>query len=286
VERFACPVAFFSTNADLVGPTTQTPLIFCARRVTLTSQRPGDTSVMSSASKRALDKYYRIRSVTIVFTMLLQSPIGAIAPTLDADVLGYLAAADVAATAGEIAERVPGVSKAGVRKALQRLAAQGVLSVRRLGSADIYSLNCEHLAAEPVIALARLRQTYLDRIRGELKASPTEPVFAAVFGSAARGQMRIDSDIDLFMVRPSAVDQVTWDEWVMELSAKSTAWTGNDTRPFVTTEQEILAASTAERSVLKEIADEGIPVAGNPLWLRNVLRRRWEELDGTNATRN
>ena len=56
--------------------------------------------------------------------------------------------------------------------------------------------------------------------------------FAALFGSAARGNMRPDSDIDLFVVRPGEVhaDSARWAEQLTDLSERLTACTGCDAR--------------------------------------------------------
>ena len=72
------------------------------------------------------------------------------------------------------------------------------------GSAYLYSLNRGHLAAPLIVALADLRAELVRRIGTSM--GPWEPAvaYAAIFGSAARGQERPDSDLDLFVLRPQA----------------------------------------------------------------------------------
>ena len=108
---------------------------------------------------------------------------------------------------------------------LRRLAAQGVVSAERVGPAFAYRLNRAHLAAEPITALAGIRATFLTRLE-QLLASWSQPAaYAAVFGSAGRGTMRPDSDIDLLLVRSDGPDD-TWDAQVNDLVSTVSAWTG------------------------------------------------------------
>ena len=93
-----------------------------------------------------------------------------------------------------------------------------------------------------------------------------------MFGSAANGTMTIDSDIDLFLLRPDhAVDEV-WDEQVAELMTEVTRWTGNDARDLQFTESEIAGRDTDE-PVLRDVTTEGLTVAGSPAGFTRLLRR-------------
>jgi len=56
-------------------------------------------------------------------------------------------------------------SEEGVRKALRRLVEQGIVTSERIGSADLYRFNSDHLAAGPVVELASLFSRFLDRLR-------------------------------------------------------------------------------------------------------------------------
>lgn len=52
--------------------------------------------------------------------------------------------------------------------------------------------------------------TFLGRLTRELEVWTVRPAYAAVFGSAARGTMTVDSDLDLLLVRPDAVGDDLW----------------------------------------------------------------------------
>jgi len=98
-----------------------------------------------------------------------------------------------------------------------------------VGASNQYTLNRTHIAAPYIEALVRLRTELLHRIRAELESWRVRAEFASLFGSAAQGSMRPDSDIDLFVVRPTGVDP--GDPWLEQLSSLAeavTSWTGND----------------------------------------------------------
>ncbi len=67
--------------------------------------------------------------------------------------------ADVTFTTGQVHRILNHSSEEGIRKVLSRLVRQGVVLVDRAGHAYAYRLNSEHLAAEPILALAKLPGT-------------------------------------------------------------------------------------------------------------------------------
>lgn len=163
---------------------------------------------------------------------------------------------------------LPDASEDGVRRVLRRLAGQGVVTADRVGNAYTYRLNREHLAADHVIALANLMSTFLARLTKRLEAWDPQPVYAAVFGSAARGGMRLDSDIDLLLVRPEAVDDDAWEDQAQALMAEMTRWTGNDARALVLDEDEVGPGEP----VLQDVLAHGLTVAGSRAWLATRTR--------------
>ena len=157
--------------------------------------------------------------------MQFSNPLAVVTPTLDGPVLAALAAADSPFTTGQLTRVLHEGSEEGIRKVLRRLTAQGVVSAERVGPAFAYRLNRAHLAAEPIIALAGNRAAFLARL-GRLPASWAQPAaYAAVFGSAGRGTMRPDSDIDLLLVGSNGPDD-TWEAQVDDLVSTVSAWTG------------------------------------------------------------
>lgn len=176
-------------------------------------------------------------------------------------------------TTGQIHKILTQHSEEGIRKVLRRLTDQGIVQSDRIGNAFAYRFNHDHLAAPYVVGLTRMQETFLTKIEGHLESWHTPPVYAAVFGSAARGQMTTSSDIDLLLVRPHVAADEEWDEQLDELATTVTRWLGNDTRILEFTENEI-ATSGHQEPVLNDVLQEGITVAGKRSWLAKQLRKR------------
>jgi len=202
----------------------------------------------------------------------LSRPLSTVTPTLDGDVLTVLASHDGAFTTGQLHRVLRRHSEEGIRKVLRRLTRQGVVRADRVGQAFAYRLNRDHLAAEHIIGLAQLQTTFLRRLEERLASWKVPPVYAAVFGSAARGSMTVDSDVDLLLIRPDDVDDDLWQAQVDDLVADVTRWVGNDTRPLEFTVAE-LAANGRREPVLDDVLREGLTVAGTRAWLAEQLRR-------------
>ena len=137
--------------------------------------------------------------------MDLTFPAHAVVSTLDAEVLLTLAGTTLPMTGNQV-RRVAGKgSLRGVQLVLQRLERHGLIDVMEAGSSNLYSLNRDHVAAPAVLALVDLRGQFFKRISNEMSKWSIQPVAAAVFGSAARGDGGLESDIDLFIIRPKKV---------------------------------------------------------------------------------
>ncbi|MCV7379865.1 hypothetical protein BST11_09635 [Mycobacterium alsense] len=202
--------------------------------------------------------------------MQLNRPFATVTPTLDGDVLAILATHDATFTTGQIHRILDGFSEEGIRKVLARLVLQGVVLGDRVGNAFIYRLNSEHLAAEPIKALARLTNTFFSRLEQHLDEWDEAPAYAAVFGSAATGGMTLHSDVDIFLVRGRDATEGSWSRRVGELTTAVSGWTGNDARVVEFTIDE-LRRSGAEPMV-RDVVEHGLTVAGSRAWLVKQLR--------------
>ena len=209
--------------------------------------------------------------------MQLNKPFGTVTPTLDGDVLGVLASAEVSFTITQIQRILTTVSGEGIRKVLTRLTAQGVVLRNQVGRTNTYRLNVEHVAAEPIISLSRLTSSFLSRLEAHLDGW-VDVKYAAVFGSAATGRMTLDSDIDLLLVRASPTDLDAsdgnadrWNQRMAELARLVTAWTGNDARIVEYTEADFATAAASDEPLLRDVARHGLTVGGTRAWFTRQL---------------
>ena len=204
--------------------------------------------------------------------MELTHPLAVVTPTLDGDVLRVLALAEADFTASRLQSMLSAPSKRGIDKVLTRLVGQGIVLQVHVGRPSLYRLNRDHLAAEAISALAKQKETLIARLQQVLSSWAIPPVFAALFGSGARDDHTGTSDIDLLIVHPDHVDETIWDMQVESLSARVTAWTGNDTRAICYSSHEVISLG-AQESLFAEVLKDGIPLAGELHWLRNAVKR-------------
>lgn len=166
-----------------------------------------------------------------------------------------------------MAELVARGSPDGIRKALDRLVDQGVVRREPAGRALMHTLNREHLAAPAVEALATMRGNLLGRLRTEVSSWSPPVVHASLFGSAARGDGDADSDIDIFLVRPSSIheDDPRWGEQRERLATGVLTWTGNHAALVESSEDQLTEMVRSSAPILHALRRDGIIVGGTPL---------------------
>lgn len=205
--------------------------------------------------------------------MDFRRPLTVVTPTLDGDVLAVLAGADAEFSGRRIHRMVPSGSENGVRNAAERLVAQGVVSSRRAGRANLYRLNRDHLAAPYIEALATLRVQLFERLRSVISAWDVPPRWAMAFGSVARGEAGPLSDLDILVVRSrdGSEDSTEWRGQLDLLEDHAAAWTGNETRILEYSEDELGDAAVV--AVLERALAEGIELYGSRHSLRRLIEK-------------
>ncbi len=199
-------------------------------------------------------------------------PLQTLTPTLDGDVLSVLARTDTEMTGREIQRLAGHGSHQGIRNAADRLAEQGVVLRRPAGSANLYKLNRDHVAAPWIEGLATLPEQVLERLRSAIGAWTQPPTLAVLFGSVATGLSTPTSDLDLLIVRPVGCDpdEPTWRAQISSLEEQATAWTGNDARIM---EYDAQALSRDEKEpLLEDVLRDGIELHGSLRTLRRLKR--------------
>jgi predicted nucleotidyltransferase len=204
--------------------------------------------------------------------MRLQNPFAVISTTgIDSQVLTVLARSEQYFAVHQIHELLPeDGSYQGVRVSLVRLVAQGTVLERVTGRSFAYALNRDHLLAGAILQIAAAKTELISRMAQIVSEWQIQPLTVKIFGSAARKDMRTDSDIDLLVVMPDSAA----DEAVGHLAAQTTLWTGNDVRPLIYRSSEVRQAS-----ILTSILEDGIDISGDPYWLRKRLRNTGKQRD-------
>ena len=203
--------------------------------------------------------------------MRLQNPFAALAPVgLDSQVLTVLSRSRDHLTADQIHRVLPEHgSLSGVRKSLDRLLRQGIISERAAGHTSGYALNQDHLLINAVLMVADAKSALTTRIRETVQQQFSfEPTLVVMFGSAARGDMSDDSDIDLLFVITDGVPEEQAEDQLSDLAHSVLTWTGNTVDLLSYREEEVISAP-----IFNSVIREGIEILGDMAWLRRASRR-------------
>lgn len=204
--------------------------------------------------------------------MDLSRPYSLISSSADLDALAVLSRTTEPLSGREVARRA-GRSQEWTRRLMRRLAEHGVVEQGSGGSALLYELNRQHLAAPAIEQLVALRMLLIDRLRSEIAGWQAAPHAAALFGSAARGDGGRESDIDLLVVRPASIDEEdgVWRGQLDELADGVRAWTGNHASIVELGAGDLDGLLERSPPVLDGIRSDAIDLGGRRI--RTLLRR-------------
>lgn len=196
--------------------------------------------------------------------MNVATPYRAVLPTVEGDILFQLARTTKPRTGRELA-RLSSRSEAGVRRRLERLVEQGLVTVEATPAGRLYTLNREHLAAPIVEQIAGLRLALFERLRERISSWRIPAVHASVFGSAARGEGDARSDIDIFVVRPRGVDpeEEAWRQQLDDLADCTYRWTGNHAGLSEVGEEDLPRLRRERPPVVEDLLAGAIHLAGD-----------------------
>lgn len=203
--------------------------------------------------------------------MNLSEPLDGLTTAVEAAVLRVLARAD-AGFSGRQVHALAGIgSTSSVHRALTGLVRVGVVSAEPRPPSIIYRANREHVLW-PVIELGlEARSRAFDSIRGFFDDNVPEEVpvewhvSAVLYGSVARRDSNIDSDVDLLVVFPDGFNEDARADFTYRLAAHVERVTGNEAQ-VLSVDRSELAQRIAEGDplVLNALAD-GIHIFGEPL---------------------
>jgi predicted nucleotidyltransferase len=174
-------------------------------------------------------------------------------------------------TSGREAERLARVTHRSAVRALGELAMVGVLKLTTTPGTHLYQINRDHDLVPPLEALFKAEAARLsslrDEVRNALRTLNLEQRISSVtvFGSAARGDTRPDSDLDLLVLLEHYSDATAAQEILGVLSDRLRTRYG--ARPSVL----VLSASTARQRyeegdpLLQNIATDGRTLIGTPI---------------------
>jgi len=190
-------------------------------------------------------------------------PVEAIVPGVQGQVLSVLAETTTDLNMRTIA-RLADVSLSQASRVLVRLVELGVVERHDVPPSSLFRLVRQHVAAGPLLALARSRDSLIGEMARFAAELPVVPVSAIVFGSFARGEADIDSDIDTVLVRPAGVDESdeSWSESVEQWRTSVRRASGNQVEVLEVGSDEVTALLNSRRQVWRDIRRDGLVVHG------------------------
>ena len=193
-------------------------------------------------------------------------PVEALIPGAQGRVLAVLAETSAELNLRTLA-RLAGVSVAQASRVMPHLVDLGVVERREVPPSSLFRLNSAHLVAQPLITLARSRDTALRQLGAAAATMEVQPVSVVIFGSFARGEADAASDIDVVMVRPDSVEEGdrAWVAAIEEWRSRARSIAGNRVELIDVGRTEIAKKINSTSSLWRDIAQHGVVVHGASL---------------------
>lgn len=192
-------------------------------------------------------------------------PVEALIPGAQGRILGALARAGAPLNLRTLA-RLAGISPGQASRLLPRLVELGIVRRRDVPPAALFELPERNFGAQLVRDLSDAHGALLQEMRRTAAKLRPPPASVVLFGSAASGEARADSDIDVLLVRPSDdTDEGAWTTAVMKWVSRVREFSGNSVNVVEEAERDIPALLRSRRSLWETIRTRGVLLAGKPL---------------------
>jgi predicted nucleotidyltransferase len=190
-------------------------------------------------------------------------PIEVVVPGVQGKVLSVLAEVTTDLNLRTIA-RLAGVSVAQASRVLPHLVELGLVERREVPPSSQFRLVREHVAAGPLLSLARTRDVMIEEMSRIADDLPVAPVAVIVFGSFARGEADAKSDIDTVLIRPAGLDESdeAWSASVEQWRATVRRVCGNAAEVLEVGSEEVATHLNSRRQIWRDIRRDGLVVFG------------------------
>ena len=187
--------------------------------------------------------------------MLFSEPFGGVIPGARGAVLAILLRTDAPLTGRQVHALLSDeYSLWTVQEALKALTQLGLVNTETIGRAGVHTINEDHVSVAPLRALLD-PITALTRTVREAVGNDVKPVI--LFGSIARGEANIYSDVDLAVIAPAG-----WDGRA-DLEDAVRIRLGNNCDVLVFTPEDFTRLADTGEPVVREILASGVALIGS-----------------------
>jgi predicted nucleotidyltransferase len=143
---------------------------------------------------------------------------------------------------------------------LKRLESLGLVARRGVGRADVWRLRREHVLVPVLVELFRSEREMTTRLKDELRDELRRlgVTQAFVFGSAARGEADVDSDLDIYVEVPDREEARRLRETIGEVQVRLLGRYSTMVSPLIYSKAE--ARRPPNPGLLRSIRREGVPL--------------------------
>jgi predicted nucleotidyltransferase len=187
--------------------------------------------------------------------MQFGEPFGGVIPGARGAVLAALLRTDAPLTGRQVHALVSDdYSLWTVQEALKALTQLGLVNTQTIGRAGIHTINEDHVSVAPLRELLDPIAALTETVRAAVGDDVTTVI---LFGSIARGEAHINSDIDLAVIAPTG-----WNGRV-DLEDAVRTRLGNLCDVLVFTAEDFTRRPATDEPVVREIITEGIALIGS-----------------------
>ena len=206
--------------------------------------------------------------------MNLSEPLDGLTTEVGAAVLRVLARTEIGFSGRQVHNLAGTGSTSSVHRALTTLVNVGVVSAESRPPSIIYRINRDHA----LWAVIELGLSTRDRVFESIgrfcsQELPDElDLTVVVYGSVARRESTLRSDVDLFVIYPDGIDPDARADFSFQLAQHVERVTGNEAQIFSVERAELEERVRDGDALVGNVLADGILVHGRPLTLTSKAR--------------
>ncbi|MGA2091337.1 MAG: nucleotidyltransferase domain-containing protein [Endomicrobiales bacterium] len=147
------------------------------------------------------------------------------------------------------------ISHMQVYRNLDDLNSHGIVTKKRVGGAYLYSLNEKNVLVKEVLNTLFQKEGKLldDVLKAILREKADDMLSVVVFGSAAKGEERPASDVDIFILTKNESESNLLNDFLSDAEIRFYEQTGNRLSPIVMTINEMKEKNKTNKTLISRV---------------------------------